>query len=160
MEKLKVVIADDMQVIAENNKRIATLFDNIEVVGIANNGQEEYDMIMELKPDLVITDNQMPIMNGIDVIKNIVNSNISKKPSFVLVTGDTGGIFRQAYDLGVFRVISKMSSQSELKYTVEEFLSLQNVRQDEHDNVHQKKHFKLFGNRKHKIKKGKNLFIK
>ena len=77
-----------------------------------------------------------------------------------LVTGDTGGIFRQAYDLGVFRVISKMSSQSELKYTVEEFLSLQNVRQDEHDNVHQKKHFKLFGNRKHKIKKGKNLFIK
>ena len=67
MEKLKVVIADDMQVIAENNKRIATLFDNIEVVGIANNGQEEYDMIMELKPDLVITDNQMPLMNGVDV---------------------------------------------------------------------------------------------
>ena len=93
----------------------------------------------------------MPIMNGIDVIKNIVNSDISKKPSFVLVTGDTGGIFRQAYDLGVFRIISKMSSQSELKYTIEEFLSLQNVRQDEHDNVHQKKHFKLFGNRKHKI---------
>lgn len=47
---------------------------------------------------------------------------------FVLVTGDTGGIFRQDYDLGVFMVISKMSSQSELKYTIEEFLSLQNVR--------------------------------
>ena len=80
MEKLKVVIADDMQVIAGNNKRIATLFDNIEVVGIANNGQEEYDMIMELKPDLVITDNQMPLMNGVDVIEKINSSSITKKP--------------------------------------------------------------------------------
>lgn len=160
MEKIKVIIADDIQAIVESNKRIVASFDNVEVIGTAYNGQDEYDMIINLQPDLVITDNQMPIMNGIDVIKNIVSSDIPKKPSFVLVTGDTGGIFRQAYDLGVFRVISKMSSQSELKYTIEEFLSLQNVRQDERDNIHQKKHFKLFGNRKHKIKKGKNFFIK
>lgn len=138
MEKIKVIIADDIKAIVESNKRIVASFDNVEVIGTAYNGQDEYDMIINLQPDLVMTDNQMPIMNGIDVIKNIVNSNISKKPSFILVTGDTGGIFRQAYDLGVFRVVSKMSSQSELKYTVEEFLSLQNVRQDEHDNVHQK----------------------
>ena len=150
MEKIKVIIADDIQAIVESNKRIVASFDNVEVIGTAYNGQDEYDMIIKLTTRS-ITDNQMPIMNGIDVIKNIVNSDISKKPSFVLVTGDTGGIFRQAYDLGVFRIISKMSSQSELKYTIEEFLSLQNVRQDEHDNVHQKKHFKLFGNRKHKI---------
>ena len=122
MEKLKVVIADDMQVIAENNKRIATLFDNIEVVGIANNGQEEYDMIMELKPDLVITDNQMPLMNGVDVIEKIVNSSISNKPQFILVTGDTGEVVRKAYNLGVLRVVSKMSSERELKYAIEEFL--------------------------------------
>ena len=126
MEKLKVVIADDMQVIAGNNKRIATLFDNIEVVGIANNGQEEYDMIMELKPDLVITDNQMPLMNGVDVIEKIVNSSISNKPQFILVTGDTGEVVRKAYNLGVLRVVSKMSSERELKYAIEEYLYLQN----------------------------------
>lgn len=125
MEKLKVVIADDMQVIAENNKRIATLFDNIEVVGIANNGQEEYDMIMELKPDLVITDNQMPLMNGVDVIEKIVNSSISNKPQFILVTGDTGEVVRKAYNLGVLRVVSKMSSERELKYAIEEYLYCQ-----------------------------------
>lgn len=131
MEKLKVVIADDMQVIAENNKRIATLFDNIEVVGIANNGQEEYDMIMELKPDLVITDNQMPLMNGVDVIEKIVNSSISNKPQFILVTGDTGEVVRKAYNLGVLRVVSKMSSERELKYAIEEFLYLQNTNESD-----------------------------
>lgn len=131
MEKLKVVIADDMQVIAENNKRIATLFDNIEVVGIANNGQEEYDMIMELKPDLVITDNQMPLMNGVDVIEKIVNSSISNKPQFILVTGDTGEVVRKAYNLGVLRVVSKMSSERELKYAIDEYLYLQNTNESD-----------------------------
>lgn len=131
MEKLKVVIADDMQVIAENNKRIATLFDNIEVVGIANNGQEEYDMIMELEPDLVITDNQMPLMNGLDVIEKIVNSSISNKPQFILVTGDTGEVVRKAYNLGVLRVVSKMSSERELKYAIEEYLYLQNTNESD-----------------------------
>ena len=131
MEKLKVVIADDMQVIAGNNKSIATLFDNIEVVGIANNGQEEYDMIMELKPDLVITDNQMPLMNGVDVIEKIVNSSISNKPQFILVTGDTGEVVRKAYNLGVLRVVSKMSSERELKYAIEEYLYLQNTNESD-----------------------------
>lgn len=126
MEKLKVVIADDMQVIAENNKRIATLFDNIEVVGIANNGQEEYDMIMELKPDLVITDNQMPLMNGVDVIEKINSSSITKKPQFILVTADTGEVVKKSYELGVFKVVHKSSSQEQLKYAIDDFLYLQN----------------------------------
>ena len=35
MEKIKVLIADDVQVIAESNKKIAQAFENIEVLGIA-----------------------------------------------------------------------------------------------------------------------------
>ena len=152
MEKLKVVIADDMQVIAENNKRIATLFDNIEVVGIANNGQEEYDMIMELKPDLVITDNQMPLMNGVDVIEKIVNSSISNKPQFILVTGDTGEVVRKAYNLGVLRVVSKMSSERELKYAIEEYLYLQNTNENDIIEKHQVKKESFFEKILKKIK--------
>lgn len=152
MEKLKVIIADDIQAIVESNKRIVASFDNVEVIGTAYNGQDEYDMIINLRPDLVITDNQMPIKNGIDVIKNIVNSDISKKPSFVLVTGDTGRVFRQAYDLGVFRVISKMSSQSDLKYTIEEFLNIQNMSKNDIIERHQKKSESIFNKITKKLK--------
>lgn len=88
MRKLKVLIADDINVIAESHKKVVLKKDNIEVVAISNNGQDEYDKIIELQPDIVITDNQMPKMNGTEVIQRILDSNIMKKPKFILVTGD------------------------------------------------------------------------
>ena len=71
MKKFKVLIADDIEIIAQTNKNIAEKNESVEVIGLAYNGQEEYDLIMERNPDLVITDNQMPEMNGIDVIECI-----------------------------------------------------------------------------------------
>ena len=128
MEKLKVIIADDMKILAEKNKIIVELFDELDIIGIANNGQEEYDMIIEKEPDLVITDNQMPEKNGIDVIELIANSSMSKKPEFILVTSDTDTEFiKKAYGLGAFRVINKMSVENLLKHTIEEYLYLQNT---------------------------------
>ena len=44
---------------------------NAEIVGVTDNGEEEYEMIFELRPDIVITDNKMPKLNEIEVIKRI-----------------------------------------------------------------------------------------
>lgn len=145
MEKIKVLIADDVQVIAESNKKIAQAFENIEVLGIAKNGQEEYNMIEELMPDLVITDNKMPVMNGIEVIEKINNSSISKKPKFILVTADLGSEFvNNAYSLGVLNVVGKMSSENALKYAIEEFLYLQNTNENDIIEKHQVKKESFF----------------
>ena len=145
MKKIKVLIADDVQVIAESNKKIAQAFENIEVLGIAKNGQEEYNMIKELMPDLVITDNKMPVMNGIEVIEKINNSSISKKPKFILVTADLGSEFvNNAYSLGVLNVVGKMSSENALKYAIEEFLYLQNTNESDIIEKHQVKKESFF----------------
>ena len=153
MEKIKVLIADDVQVIAESNKKIAQAFENIEVLGIAKNGQEEYNMIEELMPDLVITDNKMPVMNGIEVIEKINNSSISKKPKFILVTADLGNEFvNNAYSLGVLNVVGKMSSENALKYAIEEFLYLQNTNESDIIEKHQVKKESFFEKILKKIK--------
>lgn len=153
MEKIKVLIADDVQVIAESNKKIAQAFENIEVLGIAKNGQEEYNMIEELMPDLVITDNKMPVMNGIEVIEKINNSSISKKPKFILVTADLGSEFvNNAYSLGVLNVVGKMSSENALKYAIEEFLYLQNTNENDIIEKHQVKKESFFEKMLKKIK--------
>lgn len=153
MEKIKVLIADDVQVIAESNKKIAQAFENIEVLGIAKNGQEEYNMIEELMPDLVITDNKMPVMNGIEVIEKINNSSISKKPKFILVTADLGREFvNKAYNLGVLNVVGKNSSENALKYAIEEFLYLQNTNESDIIEKHQVKKGSFFEKILKKIK--------
>ena len=153
MKKIKVLIADDVQVIAESNKKIAQAFENIEVLGIAKNGQEEYNMIKELMPDLVITDNKMPVMNGIEVIEKINNSSISKKPKFILVTADLGSEFvNNAYSLGVLNVVGKMSPENALKYAIEEFLYLQNTNESDIIEKHQVKKESFFEKILKKIK--------
>lgn len=88
-EKIKVVVADDVQVIAENMKLIIDKNPNIEKTLVAFNGEEEIKKILEAEPDIVFTDFQMPNKNGIDVIDTILNNkNIKKKPQFILVTAD------------------------------------------------------------------------
>ena len=100
MEKIKVLIADDIEGILLQIRSAISNNSKIEIVGEAHDGQEEYDLIEELEPDLVFTDNKMPNMNGIDVIDKVVNSNISKKPKFVLVTAATD-LYSRANELGV-----------------------------------------------------------
>ena len=41
------------------------------IIGMAKNGQEALDFYIEHKPDLVITDIQMPVMDGLELIKSI-----------------------------------------------------------------------------------------
>lgn len=123
-KKIKVIIADDIQKIAEMNKEIAMRNDNIEVIGIAYNGKEELDMILKLNPNLVITDNKMPEMTGLEVIEQIKNSNIENKPDFILVTGDSGlELNKKCMELGVFSIVNKLLGERDLMYSIEEYVT-------------------------------------
>ena len=70
MRKLRIIIAEDEPVILDVYKSIVNKRDDYEIVGTAINGKEEEDLIYNVKPDVVITDNQMPEQNGIDVIEH------------------------------------------------------------------------------------------
>lgn len=89
MEKVKVILANDQEIFNTIRADFLKKIDYVEILGLAKDGQEEYDMIKELKPDIVITDNQMPYMNGIDVIEKVKNDNeIIDKPCFIIVSAD------------------------------------------------------------------------
>lgn len=124
MKKLKVIIADDIEIIAKTNQLLAEKNDSISVIGLAYNGQDEYDMIIELKPDIVITDNQMPKMNGVEVAEKIINSNLESIPKFILVTGDYGLEFnKKCKEIGISSVVNKNNREIELPYTLEELIA-------------------------------------
>lgn len=56
---------------------------NCEVIGEAKNGKEGLELILELRPDIVITDIKMPIMNGLEMMDKILDYYF---PVFVILT--------------------------------------------------------------------------
>ena len=87
---MKVIIADDNEGNISFLERILAKVQNIEIVGKAKNGEEELELIRKLKPDVVLTDNDMPKYKGIEVIEIIKNENNDSTPIFIMISGDMG----------------------------------------------------------------------
>lgn len=68
---IKVLICDDQEIVCEGLQTILNAYDDIEVVGIAHNGEEALNQIPEAEPDIVLMDLKMPVMNGIIATRNI-----------------------------------------------------------------------------------------
>jgi DNA-binding NarL/FixJ family response regulator len=68
---IKVLIADDQEIVCEGLKRILESDPEIRVSGIANDGQEALDLVEKELPDLILMDLQMPRMNGVQAIRRL-----------------------------------------------------------------------------------------
>lgn len=61
---IKVIIADDISILRQGLKAILQQDSEIEVVGLASNGEEAYNLAAELSPDAVLMDMRMPEFDG------------------------------------------------------------------------------------------------
>lgn len=68
---IKVMIVDDQKVFREGLRMIIEQDELIEVVGLCGNGQEALDYIGVYHPKLILMDIQMPIMNGVEAVKEL-----------------------------------------------------------------------------------------
>ncbi|HHV06273.1 MAG TPA: response regulator transcription factor [Anaerolineaceae bacterium] len=82
---IKIIIADDQEIVCEGLKKILQSDPEIKVIGIANNGQQALDLVHHQTPDLVLMDLQMPIMNGVQAIRQLRKTH-PDLPVIVLTT--------------------------------------------------------------------------
>lgn len=68
---LRIIIADDQTLMRDGLQTILQLEDDIEVVATAENGEEACQLTLQLRPDLVLMDIRMPVMNGIEAVKKL-----------------------------------------------------------------------------------------
>jgi DNA-binding NarL/FixJ family response regulator len=82
---IRVLIADDHRLFAEALEAILALDDRVEVVGRARDGQEAVDLVKRLRPDVVLMDISMPVMDGIEAVREIRASESG--PAVLMLTG-------------------------------------------------------------------------
>jgi DNA-binding NarL/FixJ family response regulator len=68
---IKLLLVDDHEVVRKGMKFLLEDEENLEIIGEASDGEEALQKIEELKPNLVLLDVNMPVMNGIEAAKKI-----------------------------------------------------------------------------------------
>lgn len=117
----KVLVADDeihiIHVVA-----IKLRNNGYEVIA-ANNGAEAYDLACREKPDIVVTDYQMPMMTGLEVIAKLRENEQTRDIPVVLLTARSFAVTQEQQEsLGVSSCLSKPFSPKELLKTIQDIL--------------------------------------
>lgn len=108
---IKIVIAEDQGMLLGAMKALINMEDDMEVVAIAQNGEEAIAKIHEHKPDIIITDIEMPIKTGLDVAESLKDED---HKIIILTTFARPGYFERAKKAGVRGYLLKDSPIEEL----------------------------------------------
>lgn len=117
MSIIRILLVDDHQILREGIRRGFESAGH-EVVGEAANGLEGVEQALELRPEIVLMDLSMPVMDGVTATKEI-REKLPETQVVVLTMHDDVGRTRQALDAGAMGYLSKGSSFSEVLGTVE-----------------------------------------
>lgn len=122
-DALTLLYVEDEASIREEMIEILELdFENIHV---AKNGQEGLEMFQQFLPDIVISDIQMPLMDGITMSQKILS--IDSKAKIILTTAfNEQGFLDKAKEAGIKSYINKPVNVSELFETIESLIALTN----------------------------------
>lgn len=107
-DEISVLIADDNIEFGNLLNKHLSQEEDIRVLGIARDGIEAYDMIVAMKPDIVVLDIIMPNLDGIGVLERLAEVNLERRPLFIVLTAIGQDIFIQkAISLGAEYYIVK-----------------------------------------------------
>jgi two-component system chemotaxis response regulator CheY len=110
----KVLIVDDSIGVARQLGKIVASTGEFEVIGSAKNGIEAIKINQTDKPDIICMDMNMPVMDGMTALRNIVALDPDAKVVMVTSLGGVGDKCTEALKLGARHVISKPFEESKV----------------------------------------------
>jgi len=103
---IRVLLVDDMPQVRADLRLLLELTEMIEIVGEAGNGREALTLAAQLHPDVVVTDLEMPVMDGYETARQIRASQLAGKVILLSIYSDAE-LRQRAYELGVSDFIHK-----------------------------------------------------
>lgn len=118
----KLLIVDDEKQVREGIKRLLPWQDyGITIIGEAMNGREALAIIEDQRPDIVLLDIQMPVMNGLELAKRIHDQYPTCK--FIVLSGyNDFAMVREAMKYGAVDYLLKPSGKEEIIRIIEEII--------------------------------------
>lgn len=108
---MRVLVVDDDVFVTMSLKTILESDEKIQVVGVGNNGKEAIKLYEELKPDVLLMDIRMDVMNGLDAAEVIFNYDKKAKVLFLTTFSDDEYIIK-ALHLGARGYLLKQDFES------------------------------------------------
>ena len=121
MGKIKVLLADDHQMFLDGLSSLLSQLTDVEVVAVVNNGKEALEKIPAVSPDLAILDLNMPVMNGIETAKKIVERFPQIKVLGLTMENDLQSV-NQMLQAGAVGYILKNTGKSELELAIRQVM--------------------------------------
>jgi two-component system, NarL family, response regulator DesR len=97
---IRVLLAEDQAMVRGALSALLKLEPDIDVVGAAADGEEAWRSIQQLKPDVIVTDIEMPGITGIELAQRVQRHEIASKV-VIVTTFARAGFLRRALDAGV-----------------------------------------------------------
>jgi DNA-binding NarL/FixJ family response regulator len=116
--KLRILVADDHEIVRRGLCALLQKHDGWEICGEATDGREAVEKAKELKPDVVILDIGMPNLNGLDATRRLMQYDPDSKVIVLTVT-DADQVIREALDAGARGFVLKSDAARDLVSAVE-----------------------------------------
>jgi DNA-binding NarL/FixJ family response regulator len=110
---VKIVLVDDHNIVRNGIKALLENEPGIKVVGESENGDDAFKLVMQLIPDILISDINMPDMNGIELTEKIVATGIPTKILILSMYNDEAYILRSV-EAGVMGYLPKDAEYGEI----------------------------------------------
>ena len=115
MTRPRVLLADDHRIVAEGLRSL--IEPEFELIGIVEDGRALLDSAEQLNPDVIVADISMPLLNGIEAIRQIKKVNRDVKVIILTMHSDVTYAV-DAFEAGALGYVLKHSAPSELNVAI------------------------------------------
>lgn len=130
-QQIKVLIADDQEIVRRGLRMSLSLEDDLRIVGAAENGREALTLAQTLAPDVLVMDVEMPLLDGISATE-ILKSTHPDIAVLILSLYDSEEAKARAHQAGAFAFVPKHARLDILIATIRQAYIFVKELRDEH----------------------------